>query len=306
MSAEPGVCKVVAERVDLPPMAADTSFEWDGIGTVPLSIGPRMGTGWHPERSLTPGDRCLVPSSPPQALDWEREAQRLTVYLDSGILQATVCDVVPGATGELLWARRERYAPLITLYVHPVLVVHAASESSKGDRVEVVPHLRAGDPLLHHITLVLQAEIDAEGLAGRLYAETLTNALAVHFLRRYGTCRPAAGAWTGGLSKPKLRRTTEYIEAHLPHELSLTEIAAVAQTSPAHFARLFRQATGRTPHQYLIMRRIERAKRLLTESALPIIDIGHQVGFTDQSYFTAVFRKHVAATPKTYRGETQR
>jgi AraC family transcriptional regulator len=54
------------------------------------------------------------------------------------------------------------------------------------------------------------------------------------------------------------------------------------------------------------MRRIKRAKRLLMESALPIIDIAHPVGFTDQSYFTAVFRKHVATTPKAYRSDTQR
>ena len=80
----------------------------------------------------------------------------------------------------------------------------------------------------------------------------------------------------------------------------------MAQTSPAHFARLFRQATGQTPHQYVIMCRIERAKRLLTETEWPIIEIGHQVGFTDQSYFTAVFRKHVATTPNAYRADTQR
>ena len=134
----------------------------------------------------------------------------------------------------------------------------------------------------------------------------MTNALAVHLLRRYETCRPPAGACPGGLSKPKLRRTTAYIEAHLAHELSLTELAAVAQTSPAHFARLFKQETGRTPLQYVIMCRIERAKQLLRETEWPIIEIGHQVGFTDQSYFTAVFRKYVATTPKAYRGDTQR
>ena len=265
-----------------------------------------MGTGRHPKPYLTAGDPCLVPSSPPQALDWEREAQCLTVYLDQGLLLATACDMVSGATGELMWAQRQGHDQFITLYVHPVLLVHAAYESSQADRIEIVLYLRTGDPLLHHIALVLQAQIDAETLASRLYAESLTNALAVHLLKRYAACRPPVVAWIGGLSKPKLRRTTEYIEAHLEHECSLTEIAAVAQTSPAHFAYLFRQATGKSPHQYLIMRRIERAKRLLTESALPIIDISRQVGFTDQSYFTAVFRKHVATTPKAYRTDTQR
>jgi AraC family transcriptional regulator len=103
-----------------------------------------------------------------------------------------------------------------------------------------------------------------------------------------------------------LRRTTAYIEAHLAHELSLTEIAAVTQTSPDHFARLFRQATGQTPHHYVIMCRIERAKQLLRETEWPIIEIGRQVGFTDQSYFTAVFRKHVATTPRVYRADAQR
>jgi AraC-like DNA-binding protein len=54
------------------------------------------------------------------------------------------------------------------------------------------------------------------------------------------------------------------------------------------------------------MCRIERAKHLLVETALPIIDIGRQVGFTDQSYFTAVFQKHMATTPKAYRADTPR
>ena len=70
--------------------------------------------------------------------------------------------MIPGATGELVWVCREGQAQCITLYVHPVLLVHGASEWLQTDRVEMVPHLHAGDPLLHHITLVLQAAIEAE------------------------------------------------------------------------------------------------------------------------------------------------
>lgn len=205
-----------------------------------------------------------------------------------------------------MWLCHQGQARRIGLYVHPVLLIHTTSDLLQAERVEIVPHLLPGDPLLHHMTLVLQAVIDADDEPGRLYAEALTQALAVHLLRRCAACRPPAGACPSGLSRPKLRRTTAYIEAHLAQALSVTKLATVAQTSPAYFARLFRQATGQTPHQYVTLRRIEHAKRLLRETEWPIIEIGQQVGFTDQSYFTAVFRRHVTTTPTAYRSAVQR
>ena len=65
-----------------------------------------------------------------------------------------------------------------------------------------------------------------------------------------------------------------------------------------------RLASGQAPHQYVIICRIEQAKRLLKETEWPIIEIGHLVAFTDQSYFTAVFRKPVTTTLKAYRADT--
>ena len=332
MPEEPGVYRVAMGRVPLPPMTFEDTFHWDGVDPMVRAGGPmasakpifprrpaarswtpapcetpcQMATRGHAGPSLTKSDLGPVRSAAPQAIDWAREAACLTVSVDPGLLLAAARDAIPGATGELVWIYGGGQAPWISLYVHPVLLVHGTSDGLQPDRVEMVPHLHASDPLLHHMTLVLQAALDAEGLPGRLYAEALTHALAIHLLSRYGTCRPPAGLDPGRLSPPKLRRTTAYIEAHLAQELSVTELAAVAQTSPAYFARLFRQATGQTPHQYLIMRRIERAKRLLRETEWPIIDIGHHVGFTDQSYFTAVFRKHVTTTPHAYRGATPR
>ena len=329
---ESGLCWVTAERVHLPPMTFADTFHWDGVGTMVRDPGPmrsakhthasmhaalslpqspvetqhQTATRWHARPSLTRRDLCPVRSAVPQAIDWAREAECLTVSLDQGLFLAAARDAIPGVIGELVWIYRQGQAQGLTLYVHPLLLVHGASALLHMDRVEMVPHLHASDPLFHHMTLVLQAAIDAEDVPRRQYAEALTTALAVHLLRRCATCQSPAGAGPGGLSKPKLRRTTAYIEEHLTRELSVTELAAVAQTSPAYFARLFRQATGQTPHQYVIRCRIERAKRLLRETDWPIIDIGHRVGFTDQSYFTAVFRKHVTTTPNAYRGDTPR
>jgi AraC family transcriptional regulator len=90
----------------------------------------------------------------------------------------------------------------------------------------------------------------------------------------------------------------------LEQALPLAALDAEAQTSAAHFARLFKQSTGQTPHRFVISCRIDRAEQLLTETKLPLNEVGLQLGCTDQSYVTALFRKRVGITPKAYRGAT--
>jgi len=238
-------------------------------------------------------------------IDWVTEAASLTFYLDPGLLLPTVHDVIPEATGTLMWVHGQRDETSITPTMHPALLVHAAYESLQVHYAELVPHLPGHDPLLHHMALVLQATVEAEGVAGCLYAEALANALAVHLLRRYAIGRHRDQPFHGGLTVCKLHRTTAYILAHLEHKLSLAELAAVAQISPAHFARLFKCATKQTPHQYVITCRMERAKHLLTETTLLLHEVGAQVGCADQSHFTALFRKHVSMPPKAYRNTTR-
>ena len=110
----------------------------------------------------------------------------------------------------------------------------------------------------------------------------------------------------GGLTPSKLHRTIAYIKAHLEQALSLLELAAVAQTSPTHFARLFKHATGLTPHRYVITCRMEQAKQLLAATDLPLSEIGLQVGCADHSHFSALLRQYVSTTPNAYRNTTRR
>jgi AraC family transcriptional regulator len=230
----------------------------------------------------------------------------LTSYLDPRLLlPPPVHAVLPDVTGTLLWVHGQGDEESITP-VHPALLVQTASASPQGAYVELVLHVPLDDPLLHHIAAVLQAAVAAEGMADRLYAEALANALADHLLRRYAGCRQPARVYSGGLTPSTLQRTTAYIQAHLEHALSLVELAAVAQMSPAHFARTFKQATGQTPHQYVTTCRMECAKHLLTETTLLLHEVGARVGYADQSYFTAMFRQHVGTTPKAYRDATTR
>jgi AraC family transcriptional regulator len=265
---------------------------------------PATGDGARPY--WTTGAIGLVPTVSPQAIAWEQEASRVTFDLDRVLLAATAHGVIPGATGELMWGHWQATAESCPATVHPVLLMHATDELLQADRVTIVPTLNAHDPLLQHLALVLQAAIEGEGVAGRLYAESLIDALVVHFLRRYAAAQQSQCEGTGGLSPYKLRRTIAYIQAHLVQELSLATLAAVAQTSPAHFARLFKHATRMAPHQYVIRCRMAHAKQLLAETDVPLIDIDLQVGCADQSHFTALFRTHVAVTPKAFRDHARR
>jgi AraC-like DNA-binding protein len=304
------------------PQAAGATLYWDGRSGVYREVGPLTGSGpgQRPSfqamgqpvtrdgarRHWTTGAIGLVPSLCRQAIAWEQEAARLTFDLDPVLLMETAREVIPRATGELVWVHWQEAAASCTPAVRPMLIIHGPYDAREAERVMMVPSLPAHDPLLQHIALVLQVAITGQGVEGQLYAASLVDALAAHFLGRYVIARPAPCAGSGGLLSYKLRRTITYIQAHLEEELSLATLAAVAQTSVAHFARLFKQATGLAPHQYVITCRMAHAKRLLAATDVSVIDIGLQVGCADQSHFTALFRTHVAQTPKAFRDHARR
>ena len=246
-----------------------------------------------------------VPAASLQTIAWEPQAALATFSLDAVHLSHPLHAKIPGATGELVWVSWQGQPAFPTPSVYPTLLIHTPYESLRGEHVEIVPCLPAHDPLLNHITLVLRAVMESQDLAGQLYAESLTDALVAHFLRRYGASQHSLQEVAGGLSPYKLQHTTAYIKDHLEQELSLATLAAVGETSPAHFARLFKHATGLAPHQYVIRCRMDQAKQLLAETDLSLSEIGLQVGCADQSHFTALFRKHVAMTPKAYRDNSR-
>jgi AraC family transcriptional regulator len=240
-----------------------------------------------------------MPLLPPTATDWQKLAEIFTFLFDQ-TSSGTAYDLTSKARGDLVWICPDGETAGATVPARPALIVHTAHGSSPS-HTEIIPHLSASDPLLHHIVLVLKAAVDAQTADARLFAHSLADALATHFVRRYVPARQTAGRFNGGLLPYKLRRVIVYINGALDQELSLSGLAAVAQMSVAHFARLFKQATGSTPHHYILIRRIERAKRLLTESELPLSEVGQRVGLADQSHFTAVFRKYVGTTPRAHR-----
>lgn len=83
-------------------------------------------------------------------------------------------------------------------------------------------------------------------------------------------------------------------------DLSLNQLAAAANVSPFHFARLFKNTTGIAPHQFVLRLRLERAKRLIAAGQLSLTEIALAVGFFDQAHFTNVFRRTFGLTPKAF------
>jgi AraC-like DNA-binding protein len=118
--------------------------------------------------------------------------------------------------------------------------------------------------------------------------------------------RPGSSALpnSGGLPANKLRHVLEFIQTHIHQAMPLERLAAAVATSPFHFHRQFKGSTGKTPHQYIIEVRMERARALLSESDLPLAEIAMQVGFADQSHFSTAFRRTTSMTPRSYRNAT--
>ncbi len=157
------------------------------------------------------------------------------------------------------------------------------------------------DKSLHLLMQMLVAEFDTGNPTGRVYAETLGEALALRFLH-LGTLVPIeVPAKISALPGNRLARVKDFVESSLDQDLTLESLAREAGYSRAHFLRMFRESTGTTPHQYVMQRRIAHAEKLLSANQLGVADIAVACGFSSQAHLTLAFKKQTGVTPAEYR-----
>jgi AraC family transcriptional regulator len=254
--------------------AVDSAFTADG-DIVSVHLAPLQARFWIDGRpkplAVTPaGSTCLIGRGSPSRALIPGGADAIHVHIPRPALEAAAED-------QLEWSHG---APL---FLHI------------GERVR--------DPLLEQLARNMAAATEAGGAAERLYADTLTQALTAHLLRRYSNLSAPRrdDPVRGGLTPRRLRQVVEHMEASLDQNLVLADLAALAGLSVHHFCRAFKQSTGQPPHAWLSARRVERIKHLLADPQLSLTEIALRTGYSSQSAMGAAFRRATGDTPSTWR-----
>ncbi|MDB5311146.1 MAG: AraC family transcriptional regulator [Gemmataceae bacterium] len=280
------------------PLAAKASRASEGLGWVGLEAARFDGLiDFETANPPLTHHRLVLLIRPPEELNLRYEGVKRHVPPPAGSIY-----VVPA--GSPVQVRSRRWKDSLHIYLEAGLVARVAAEAFGLDPARTaVPPLDGLDlPHLRAAMEAVDAELRAGDAGGRLAVESLANVLAVHLIRHVLAPRRPDRGPDGALPRGRLRAVVEYIEEHLDAGPSLEQLAEVVHLSPYHFARQFKAATGLPPHQYVIARRVDRAKQLLQESRdLSLAEVAAHAGFSDQSQFSHHFKRLVGVTPGQFR-----
>jgi AraC family transcriptional regulator len=207
-----------------------------------------------------------------------------------------------GTVDELRWDAPTRR---VAVAIQPELFARALGTTADRDDVELTEHWNLDDPHIAGVVRAMALDLEAGSPAGRLYGQSLANALAVYLLKRYAVRREAPASVRGGLAPARLRRVLDYIESHLADDLPLADLAAVAGTSEHWFVERFRRSVGDPPHRYVLRQRVERARRVLGDRRrkCSVIEAAAESGFANASHFARVFRRFTGVSPSRFQAD---
>jgi AraC family transcriptional regulator len=207
-------------------------------------------------------------------------------------------DIIP-ANIPARWEIHDQNDTALILALPPSLMNTAAEEHGYDPRrVAIRNRFQIRDAQLENICWALKAEMESNYPSGRLYVDSLGISVASRLISTYSSVSQRAITKNGGLGGRKFKQALSYIEDHLSEDLSLSRIASTTGISPSHFKTLFRESAGVPIHQYVMQRRIERAKDLLMQGKLSIMEIALATGFSHQSHMARHMRRSVGLSPR--------
>lgn len=158
------------------------------------------------------------------------------------------------------------------------------------------------DPLGVALTRQILSELYAPEAEERsAYISAMVNALKAHILTGPSSSGHPADVPVSGFSSYRLHKIMNAVLQHPEAEHSLEEMSAIAGITPSHFCRVFKKATGISPHQYVMKARLDRAQEMLVQTDLPLAQLSENLGFQSQSHFSRAFRQYSGQTPSAYR-----
>ena len=193
---------------------------------------------------------------------------------------------------------------ILQVYLRQSVYEAAVSEIFSCDSAgaELVPRFAILDPLLEQLAIAITNALRDGNAEDGLYIDTVAQMMAVHLARTHSSrSRPGRILPARPLAGWKMRRVIEFIEDNLEGDLSLGAMAGEVDISPLYLARAFKAAVGQSPHQYVLARRIERAKELLRNTDLPVVDVALSSGFSSQSHLSHWFIRQIGVSPAVYR-----
>lgn len=194
------------------------------------------------------------------------------------------------------------------VYLANDLLSRLASDMLDRPVVDVKLHdvLSGADPTVQHLCRELRGEAHAARAGSALYAEAVSLQLGVHLLRHYAACAFRRDPQAQRLSPLQLERLRDYVDAHLSGPITLQDMATALGLGPWTLNRHLRCSVGTSAYQYLVERRVEKARELLSEGTLALKEVAAAAGFSDQAHMTRMLKSRLGLTPGQLRPARRR